>query len=112
MSTASRDSNFVPTMLGVSSVDLITPTTIAVDPTTHRVLTDVAVSASLQTDTFTSTNLQTIFTATKTVAYTIFLSINGAIQTPNTDYTVTNSVATLTNGIPAGNVVVWVYTIT
>lgn len=112
MATAPRDSNFVPTMLGVSSVDLSTPVTIAVDPTTHRVLTNVAVSSNLQTDVFTSSNLQTIFTASQNVAYTIFLSINGSIQTPNTDYTVTNSVATLTNGIPAGNIVVWVYSIT
>lgn len=101
-------------MLGVSSVDLSTPTTIAVDPTTHRVLTDAStiISSALQTDVFTSTNLQTIFTASKTVAYTLGLYINGALQTPNTDYTVTNSVATLTNGIPAGNVVVWVYSTT
>lgn len=107
---ASRDNNFVPTLLAVSSSDLKTPVTLVADPTTHRLLTDVlGISSLFQTDTFTSTNNQTIFTASKTVAYTIYLAINGAIQTPSTDYTVAANVATLANGIPSGNIVVWLY---
>lgn len=39
---AKRDQNHVPTLIGVSSVDGITPVLIYVDPTTHRVLADGA----------------------------------------------------------------------
>src|SRR3990167_8868444 len=37
---AKRDQNFVPTVIGVSSVDLATPTLIAVNPTTGAMLID------------------------------------------------------------------------
>jgi len=39
MTDAKRDSNYVTTLIGVSSVDGKTPVTIYVDPVTHRVLT-------------------------------------------------------------------------
>lgn len=39
MAQAPRDQNRVPSLLGVSSVDFATPTTAAVDPTTHALLT-------------------------------------------------------------------------
>jgi hypothetical protein len=42
MSTASRDDNFVTTLLAVSSVDGITPVTLYANPTTHRLLVDLA----------------------------------------------------------------------
>ena len=44
MSNAPRDDNRVTTILGVDSATYTTPTTIAVDPTTHRVLTQNSVS--------------------------------------------------------------------
>lgn len=108
---APRDKNFVPALLGTSSTDG-TPVTIYADPTTHRLLVDLSggIASLLQTDTFTATNNQTIFTASKTVAYTLGLYVNGALQTPNSDYTVAAGVATLSGGIPQGSVVVWVYT--
>lgn len=108
---ASRDQNFVPTLLGVSSLDGKTPVTVYADPITHRLLVDNAggISSLMQTDVFTSTNLQTIFTASQNVGYTFGFYINGALQTPNSDYTVAAGVATLANGIPQGSVVVWVY---
>lgn len=40
MAQASRDQNNVPTLLGVSSNDGVTPTTVYVDPLTHRILVD------------------------------------------------------------------------
>ena len=40
MSNASRDNNRVPTLLGVSSIDFSTPTTIGVNPTTHALYID------------------------------------------------------------------------
>lgn len=36
---ASRDANYVPTLLAVSSVDGRTPVKLYADPTTHRLLT-------------------------------------------------------------------------
>jgi hypothetical protein len=108
---AKRDGNHVPTLIAASSTDGVTPVVIYGDPITHRLYVDASavISTSLQTDTFTASNNQTIFTASKTVVYTLYLSINGSIQTPNSDYSVTSSVATLSNGVPAGSIVVWLY---
>ena len=47
MAQASRDENFVPTLLGVSNVDGTTPVKIYADPTTHRLLIDNAGGATL-----------------------------------------------------------------
>ncbi len=41
MSTAKRDSNFVPVGIGVSSVDLVTPLPILVDASTGRLLVEI-----------------------------------------------------------------------
>lgn len=46
MSNASRDQNFVPTLLGVSSADGVTPITIYADPVTHRLLVDFSGAGS------------------------------------------------------------------
>ena len=46
MADAKRDSNRVPSMLGVSSSDLSTPTKVAVDPTTNRLKVDAAYTAA------------------------------------------------------------------
>jgi len=46
MSNAVRDENFVPTLLGVSSVDGTTPITVYANPSTHRVLVDSATAQS------------------------------------------------------------------
>ncbi len=40
MADASRDGNFVPTLLGASSVDGVTPVPVYADPSTHRLLVD------------------------------------------------------------------------
>lgn len=110
MANASRDQNFVPTLLAVSSADNSTPVKLWADPTTHRLLVDLtSISSLFQTDTFTSTNNQTVFSASATVAYTVYLSVNGSIQTPSSDYSVSSNTATLASGIPSGNIVVWVY---
>lgn len=108
---AARDENSVASLVGVSSVDFETIVPLVADPTTGRLLVDMGgIGSLLQTDVFTSTNGQTTFTASLNVAATIFLSVNGVIQTPNVDYTVSGKVATLTTGIPANNAVVWCYT--
>lgn len=41
MADAKRDGNWVPTLIGVSSVDGVTPTLVYVDPTTHRLYVDI-----------------------------------------------------------------------
>lgn len=46
MSQAKRDENFVPTLLGVSSVDGTTPIPVYADPVTHRLLVDSATSVT------------------------------------------------------------------
>jgi hypothetical protein len=42
MTSFPREENRVPVIGGVSSIDLLTPTTIAVDPTTHEVKTSIS----------------------------------------------------------------------
>jgi hypothetical protein len=44
--TAKRDSNRIPTLLGVDSISYVDPTTAAVDPSTHRIFVDSKVSIS------------------------------------------------------------------
>jgi hypothetical protein len=41
MADASRDANFVPTLLGASSADGTTPTKVWANPSTHRLLVDL-----------------------------------------------------------------------
>lgn len=41
MADASRDSNFVPTLLAASSADGVTPVKVYANPTTHRLLVDL-----------------------------------------------------------------------
>lgn len=53
MANASRDGNFVPTLLGVSSADGTTPVRVWADPSTHRLLVDLGagvVGPGLSTD--------------------------------------------------------------
>lgn len=54
MSNAKRDGNTIPTLIGVSSADGVTPTLAYVDPVTHRVLVSPsAVAAVTEVDTGT-----------------------------------------------------------
>lgn len=111
MANAKIDQNYTRTLLAVSNVDGSTPINLYADPTTHRLLVDLSgsISSHFQTDQFTSTANQVQFTASQTPLATQYLSINGIIQTPTTDYTVSGAVATLTSGIPAGCSVLWNY---
>jgi len=112
MAEASRDGNFVTTLLAVSSTGGTTPVAVYADPTTHRLLVDSSggSATTFQTDTFTATNNQTLFAASQTNTYTVGLYLNGLLQTPTEDYTTSGTGATLTSGVPAGTKVVWVYT--
>lgn len=58
MANAKRDQNFVTTLLAVSSVDGVTPVTLYANPTTHRLLVDLAGggSGTVQTIAIASAN--------------------------------------------------------
>lgn len=111
MAQAPRDQNFVPALLGVSSADGKTPIPIWVDPVTHRVLVDAGATFNATTAVFTATNNQTVFNVSNVTPITsLLLAVNGLVQTPTTDYTVSGSTATLTAGVPANTVVIWTFT--
>lgn len=107
MGNASRDQNRIPVLIGVSSSDGVTPTTVYVDPTTHRLYVNASITAAqlashLQTDTFTSTNLQTTFVPSQTLVYDLGIYINGSLQTLSTNYSVVGGSYVLNDGIPSG----------
>lgn len=97
MGDAKRDNNYVTTLIGVSSADGITPVTVYVDPTTHRVLTQAAAGSG----TVTSVSVVTangisgsVATATTTPAITLTL---GAITPTSVNgLTITTTTGTLT----------------
>ena len=82
MADAKRDSNFVPTLLAVSSVDGVTPVVVYANPTTHRLLVDLPGG----TGTVTSVSVVsangfagTVATATSTPAITLSTTVNGIL---------------------------------
>jgi len=81
---ASRDQNFVTTLLAVSSVDGVTPVTLYANPTTHRLLVDLsgAGSGSVTDVSVVSTNgfAGSVATSTTTPAITISTSITGILK--------------------------------
>lgn len=100
MSQAPRDQNSVPTLLGVSSADGITPLPVQVDPATGAILVDVSGAGS---GTVTSVSVVTangvsgsVATATTTPAITLTL---GAITPTSVNgNTITTGTGTLTLG--------------
>jgi hypothetical protein len=114
---APHDDNAVPTALFAQqgATSFVAPGQI--DQITGRILVDLAggggVAGALQNDIFVATANQTVFNATKTVAGTIYLSINGQIQTPsnvdNPYYTVSGNTATLSSGAVVGSIINWMY---
>lgn len=98
MSDASRDGNFVPTLLGVSSIDGVTPVPVYVDPVTHRLLVltqgsgsgDVVGPAS-STDNaivrFDGLTGKLIQNSVVTISDTGVITVNSEFSLPNTDGT-------------------------
>ena len=117
--SAKHDDNYVASALFVQEAATTTVAPGQIDQITGRILVDLGsapISGSLQTDVFVAIANQTAFTATKNVAGTIYLSVNGQIITPtNVDpsgyYTVSGGVATLSSGAIVGSIVVWCYAI-
>lgn len=84
MANAERDQNNVPTLIGVSSSDGVTPTLVFVNPATGRMLVDLPGGGS---GTVTSVSVVsangfagTVATATTTPAITLSTSITGILQ--------------------------------
>jgi hypothetical protein len=82
MADAKRDQNFVPTLLGVSNADGVTPVAVYADPVTHRLLVDLPTG----TGTVTSVSVVsangfagTVATATSTPAITLSTTITGVL---------------------------------
>lgn len=83
MAEAKRDGNYVPTLLGVSSTDGLTPVTIYADPTTHRLLVDLPSGAGTVTDvSVVSANgfAGTVANSTTTPAITLSTTVTGILS--------------------------------
>lgn len=79
MADASRDQNFVPTLLAASSSDGTTPVKVYADPSTHRLLVDLASGSGTVTDvSVVSANgfAGTVATSTTTPAITLSTTVN------------------------------------
>lgn len=112
MDNASRDQNFVPTLIAVSNVDGVTPVVVYADPVTHRLLTsptggagsgDVVGPAGATDNAIARYNGATgliIQNSAVTISDTGVITVNGAFALPNTDGT--NLQVLQTNG--AGSV--------
>jgi len=108
MAQAKRDGNFVTTLLGVSNADGSTPVVVYADPTTHRLLVDLAGSGTAVDDETPSGAFNGI-NATYTLAHTplagtLLLFLNGQFQHPGltADYTLSGSTITY-NTAPSAN---------
>jgi hypothetical protein len=113
---APRDNNFIPTALFEIDGEPGEVMPGQINQATGRILVDAvsAVSSSMQKDVFVATSGQTVFDASKTVAFDFYLSVQGIIQTPTTDYTLAGNVVTLTagsypNGVPANTEIIFLY---
>lgn len=83
MAQAERDENFVPTLLAVSNADGVTPVAVYADPTTHRLLVDLASGNGTVTSVSVVTAngfAGTVATATTTPAITLSTTITGILQ--------------------------------
>jgi len=95
---AYRDQNSVPTLIGVSSVDGVTPVRVAVDPVTGRVLVDVSTGG---TGTYYSVSgtidgNNVTFTIATEVASDFILFLARQPQALTTDYTYVAAAGTTT----------------
>lgn len=83
MANAKRDQNFVPTLIGVSSSDGITPTRVYVDPVTHRLLVDIPGGVGTVSNVSVATAngfAGTVATSTSTPVISIETTISGLLK--------------------------------
>ena len=96
MSNAKHDENAVPTLIGVSSVDGVTPVNVWVDPTTHRLLVDVSgATLTLYTETPSGTinGVNAVFSTANTISSVFGLYMNGQYIHP-ADYSTSGTTIT------------------
>lgn len=101
IANAKRDGNSVPTLIGVSSADGVTPVLVAVDPDTGRVLVDMSgggISILTATGTVDDSNVDFVFASEPTVVV-----VNGAVYRKNRGWTWTLGTLTVTLASPAGS---------
>lgn len=91
MTDAKRDNNSVPTLIGVSSADGVTPVTVYVDPVTHRMLVQAATGSSLAT--LSDVTITSVATGD-------MLYYNGTVWV-NLPIGTSNQVLTVIGGIPS-----------
>lgn len=106
---AQRDSNHVPSLLAVSSVDGTSTVTLYANPTTHRLYVDLPTSGGTVTNVSIATAngfAGTVATATTTPVITLSTTITGVLKgdgtsisaaTAGTDYVTASSTNTFTN---------------
>lgn len=111
MANAARDGNRVPTLLGVSSSDGVTPVTIYADPTTHRLYVTAASSGSFS-DAETPSGAVNGVNVTFTLAHTpspaasLIFTVNGQVLAPvGVDYTLSTATITVNVAPPTTSVV-------
>jgi hypothetical protein len=113
---APRDSNAVPSALFENSVVPGQTLSGQIDQTTGRILVDMSggtvISTSMQKDQFSATNNQTTFIPSKTPVFDFYMSVNGAIQTPSTDYSIVGGDYVLNAGVPQSSIVILLYSTT
>lgn len=112
MAQASRDQNFVTTLLGASSVDGTTPVKIYGDPTTHRLLVDTsggggATTVYTETPTGLINSANTTYTVLHTITSIFSFAINGMYLHPQDvaagtgDYTFSGTTLTFLSALPS-----------
>lgn len=96
MANASRDQNFVTTLLAVSNVDGTTPVAVYADPTTHRLLTNASGGGTVTSVSVTTANGVSGSVATATTTPAITLTLGAITPTSVNGLTITSSTGTLT----------------
>ncbi len=108
MADAKRDGNFVPTLIGVSNSDGLTPIVVYADPVTHRLLVDSTGGASnaFVYNEVVSGSGTTFTLANTPIAGTQTIFANGQRLTPGAgnDYTISGAVITTANSWSAGTI--------
>lgn len=105
MSQAARDQNFVPTLLGVSNVDGVTPVVVYVDPVTHRLLVDATGASSNNANNEVVAGATTAWTLANTPTVgTEHIYANGMRLTPTVDYSIAGAAITTVLSWAAGTV--------
>lgn len=104
MADASRDGNFVTTLIAASNVDGVTPVKVYADPVTHRLLISAAAGQTSSpweqlTGTQSGNNVTLDLTGLSHTFVTILgVSMNGQILTPTSSWTRVGNTITVTNG--------------